>query len=370
MSGWNIIYGLINFAILAAGLYFIGRKIVSKGYDDHREKVEKTLARADEAEKNAQSLFDAVPDLKDAGERACGEILDAAKAAAGENSRLAQEKTEAEAARLREENDKALRFARADLRRELGAETAEKISSAAAALLAQEQYAPARAALLRRQIDEFIRDYSPYPGEIGAFLDEGAAHISVRFAEAAEEDAARRIERAVAERIEQACGRAVQTELDLAVDPALIGGVTIEIGDTVFDGSLAGQLRRAKDTLAASGEEEGAFKDALREKLAEVEGGMAIYQTGRVTSLSDGICSVTGLSDVMAGEMLAFPGALRGVVMDLREDSVGVALLGNYDELREGDTVLRTRRVMEVPVGEALLGRVVDTLGRPLDGRG
>ena len=370
MSGWNIIYGLINFAILAAGLYFIGRKIVSKGYDDHREKVEKTLARADEAEKNAQSLLDAVPDLKAAGERACGEILDAAKATAGENSRLAQEKTEAEAARLREENDKALCFARADLRRELGAETAEKISSAAAALLAQEQYAPARAALLRRQIDEFIRDYSPYPGEIGAFLDEGAAHISVRFAEAAEEDAARRIERAVAERIEQACGRAVQTELDLAVDPALIGGVTIEIGDTVFDGSLAGQLRRAKDTLAASGEEEGAFKDALREKLAEVEGGMAIYQTGHVTSLSDGICSVTGLSDVMAGEMLAFPGALRGVVMDLREDSVGVALLGNYDELREGDTVLRTRRVMEVPVGEALLGRVVDTLGRPLDGRG
>ena len=147
-----------------------------------------------------------------------------------------------------------------------------------------------------------------------------------------------------------------------------IGGVKIEIGDTVFDGSLEGQLRRAKDALASPGE--GDLTKELRERLARIEGGMKVYQTGRVASLSDGICSVTGLSDVMAGEMLAFPGALRGMVMDLREGSVGVALLGNYDELREGDIVLRTRRVMEVPVGEALLGRVVDTLGRPVDGKG
>ena len=142
----------------------------------------------------------------------------------------------------------------------------------------------------------------------------------------------------------------------------------IEIGDTVFDGSLEGQLRRAKDALASPGE--GDLTKELRERLARIEGGMKVYQTGRVASLSDGICSVTGLSDVMAGEMLAFPGALRGMVMDLREGSVGVALLGNYDELREGDLVLRTRRVMEAPVGEALLGRVVDTLGRPVDGKG
>ncbi len=370
MSGWNIIYGLINFAILAAGLYFLGRKIVSKGYRDHREKVEQTLARADEAAKNAQNLLDAVPELEAEGERACGEILDAAKAAAEENSRSAQKKTEEEAERLRKENDKALGFARADLRRELGGETAEKIRSSAAALLAQKQYAPARKALCERQIEQFTREYVPYPGELGVFLDEGVARISVRFAEASEEDMARRIERAVAAAIEKACGRSVETELSVSIDPALIGGVTIEIGDTVFDGSLAGQLRCAKDELASSGEDEGGLKDALREKLSHIEGGMQIYQIGYVASLSDGICSVTGLSDVMAGEMLAFPGALRGMVMDLREGSVGVALLGNYDELREGDVVLRTRRVMEVPVGEALLGRVVDTLGRPLDGKG
>ena len=124
MSGWNIVYGLINFAILAAALYFIGRKIVSKGYRDHREKVEETLVRADESAKEAQSLLDAIPEAKAAGERACGEILGAARAAAGENSRLARERDAAEAARLAAENDRTLEHARADLHRAIGGETA------------------------------------------------------------------------------------------------------------------------------------------------------------------------------------------------------------------------------------------------------
>ena len=368
MSGWNIVYGLINFAILAVALYFIGRKLVVKGYRDHREKVERTLARADEAAVEAKNLLDAIPDAKAAGERACGEILTAAKAAAEENSRLAREKLAAEEERLAAENDKTLRLARADLRRELGDEAAAGIGEAAAALLTQEIYAPQRAALCERQIDAFAADYRPYPGELECFADEGRARIAVRFAEKTDEAAAKRIERAVAAAVEKSLGRALPTEMTVSVDPALIGGVKIEIGDTVFDGSLEGQLRRAKDALASPGE--GDLTKELRERLARIEGGMKVYQTGRVASLSDGICSVTGLSDVMAGEMLAFPGALRGMVMDLREGSVGVALLGNYDELREGDIVLRTRRVMEVPVGEALLGRVVDTLGRPVDGKG
>ena len=368
MSGWNIVYGLINFAILAVALYFIGRKLVVKGYRDHREKVERTLARADETVVEAKNLLDAIPDAKAAGERACGEILTAAKAAAEENSRLSREKLAAEEERLAAENDKTLRFARADLRRELGDEAAAGIGEAAAALLTQEIYAPQRAALCERQIDAFAADYRPYPGELECFADEGRARIAVRFAEKTDEAAAKRIERAVAAAVEKSLGRALPTEMTVSVDPALIGGVKIEIGDTVFDGSLEGQLRRAKDALASPGE--GDLTKELRERLARIEGGMKVYQTGRVASLSDGICSVTGLSDVMAGEMLAFPGALRGMVMDLREGSVGVALLGNYDELREGDLVLRTRRVMEVPVGEALLGRVVDTLGRPVDGKG
>ena len=369
MSGWNIVYGLINFAILAAALFVIGRKIVLKGYRDHREKVKNTFLQADESVREAERLLDAIPDAKAAGERACGEILDAARAAAEENGRLAREKVADEAARLAAENDRTLELDRADLRRTLGGESAQSISDAAAALLAQERFASRRAALCRRQIDAFVADYSPYPGELESFADLGEARISVRFAEEPQQGEAERIARAVADGIRKACGKDIPARLNVSVDPALIGGVKIEVGDTVFDGSLADQLRRARKTLAGAGEGED-LAGELREKVSRFEGGVKVYQIGHVASLSDGICSVTGLSDVMAGAMLAFPGALRGMVMDLREGSVGVALLGNYDELREGDLVLRTRRVMEVPVGEALLGRVVDTLGRPVDGKG
>ena len=339
MSGWNILYGLINFAILAAVLYVIGRKIVFKGYRDHRDSVEQALAHADEAEKNAKTLLDSIPDEKAEGERACREILSAAEAAAAENSRLSREK-DAEAARqLKAELNKKERLLRGDERRSVSAAAAGSITGAAGTLLAGEQYASARRALMERQIDAFIRDYRPTGGELECFAADGKAKVRVHFAEEAAKGDDARIERAIASAIEKTLGKPIPTELESGVDPALIGGLTIETGDTVFDGSLSGMLRRAKEELSSAGSAEGEL-------------------------------SKTGLSDVMAGEMLAFRGALRGMVMDLREGSVGVALLGNYDDVREGDTVLRTRRVMEVPVGEAMLGRVVDTLGRPVDGKG
>ena len=89
-----------------------------------------------------------------------------------------------------------------------------------------------------------------------------------------------------------------------------------------------------------------------------------------VESLADGICHITGLSDVMAGEMVRFEGGLQGMVMDIEKNRVSAVLLGNYENIHEGAQVRRTGKVMEVPVGEGLIGRVVDGLGRPVDGRG
>ena len=86
--------------------------------------------------------------------------------------------------------------------------------------------------------------------------------------------------------------------------------------------------------------------------------------------MSDGICRVSGVSDAMAGELLELEGGLRGMVMDLEKDNVGVVLLGSYDAIQEGAAVRRTGRIIEVPVGEELIGRVVDALGRPIDGGG
>lgn len=91
---------------------------------------------------------------------------------------------------------------------------------------------------------------------------------------------------------------------------------------------------------------------------------------GTVLSVTDGICRVHGLSDVMQGEMLEFPGQTFGLALNLERDSVGVVILGEYTHISEGDTVKCTGRVLEVPVGPELIGRVVDALGQPIDGKG
>jgi len=91
---------------------------------------------------------------------------------------------------------------------------------------------------------------------------------------------------------------------------------------------------------------------------------------GTIVSLSDGIVRIHGLSDVMQGEMVEFPGNVFGMALNLERDSVGAVVLGAYENLAEGDSVRCTGRILDVPVGEALLGRVVDALGRPIDGKG
>src|SRR5580704_3991133 len=91
---------------------------------------------------------------------------------------------------------------------------------------------------------------------------------------------------------------------------------------------------------------------------------------GTVASLKDGIAGIFGLTDVMQGEMIEFPGHIYGLALNLQRDSVGAVILGRADELSEGQTVKCTGKILEVPVGEALLGRVVDALGNAIDGKG
>ena len=91
---------------------------------------------------------------------------------------------------------------------------------------------------------------------------------------------------------------------------------------------------------------------------------------GTVISVTDGICRIHGLSDVMQGEMLEFPGNTFGLALNLERDSVGAVVLGDYEHITEGDTVKCTGRILEVPVGPELLGRVVNSLGQPIDGKG
>src|ERR671923_743841 len=108
----------------------------------------------------------------------------------------------------------------------------------------------------------------------------------------------------------------------------------------------------------------------IKDQIENYESRISVDEVGTVISLGDGIARVHGLDKVMAGELLAFPHGVAGIAMNLEEDQVGVVLLGDYTEIKEGDEVKRTGRIMSVPVGEGMVGRVVNALGQPIDDKG
>ena len=112
------------------------------------------------------------------------------------------------------------------------------------------------------------------------------------------------------------------------------------------------------------------ISELIKKKIEDFEGDAQASDIGTVVSVTDGITRIHGLSDVQYGEMIEFPGATFGLALNLEQDSVGAVVLGDYTHISEGDTVKTTNRILEVPVGDALLGRVVNSLGEPLDGKG
>ncbi|MDE0886126.1 MAG: F0F1 ATP synthase subunit alpha [Myxococcota bacterium] len=114
----------------------------------------------------------------------------------------------------------------------------------------------------------------------------------------------------------------------------------------------------------------GEITDILKREIKEYDREIDVAETGTVLSAGDGIARVYGLANALAGELVEFDGGLRGMVLNLEEDNVGVAVMGNSHSIKEGGLVRRTGRIIEVPVGDEMLGRVVDGLGNPIDGKG
>jgi F-type H+/Na+-transporting ATPase subunit alpha len=112
------------------------------------------------------------------------------------------------------------------------------------------------------------------------------------------------------------------------------------------------------------------ISEIIRKQIKGYGKEIEVAETGTIISIGDGIARIHGLDKAMAGELLEFPGGVSGMVLNLEEDNVGAAILGDFFHIKEGDTVKRTNRIVQVPVGEALIGRVVDAIGQPIDGKG
>ena len=112
------------------------------------------------------------------------------------------------------------------------------------------------------------------------------------------------------------------------------------------------------------------LSDIIKKQIQDYEKKIDLAETGTVLSVGDNIARVYGVRNCMAMELLEFPGGIMGVALNLEQDNVGVAVMGDCTQIKEGDLVKRTGKIAQVPVGEALLGRVVDALGNPIDGKG
>ena len=110
--------------------------------------------------------------------------------------------------------------------------------------------------------------------------------------------------------------------------------------------------------------------EKIRHEIEAFDAPVEVVDVGYVLEVGDGIARLSGLADVMAGELLEFPGGVLGIALNLEADNVGVVIMGEYTEIEEGDIVRSTGRIASVPVGDSLTGRVVNALGEPIDGKG
>ena len=131
--------------------------------------------------------------------------------------------------------------------------------------------------------------------------------------------------------------------------------------------AAAGRIKKGNRSMNLRPEE---ISSVIKDQIKRYAGELEVSEVGTVIQVADGIARVHGLENAMQGELLEFPGEIYGMVLNLEEDNVGAVLLGNSKNINEGDLVKTTGRVVEVPVGDALLGRVVNALGQPVDGKG
>ena len=358
---------IFNFLLLAGALFFLTRKRIRKLFHDRKERIADALGRAADAQDQARHTAEDIAEAQQAADaQAQCQLADAQRQAAA-NTAAADAETARQAEAVRRSAQQTEAQLRSDMEDRVSDAAIGRITAAAAGVLAQDAFAPARANL----IDDFLAHIGEHlttqPSDALALAETGTLTVTV---ESAEPLSAAALD-ALTDTLTRAYGRVT---VMTSVRPELIGGICLRIGDTHYDGTLRHALdlleQDAANSVLHTTDETPDLADCIRARLADTHVGIDVFQSGVVTSLSDGICRIRGLADAMAGELLAFDGTLRGMVMDLGREDIGVVLLGPYGHLQEGDRVRRTGQIMSVPVGEEMTGRVVDALGRPIDGLG
>ncbi len=356
----HFIYAIINFLILVAILFLFGRKMIASIFNTRRDRINRALDEAEELERTPRDI-PPVPSV----EELCGEIerdnqvADIEQAAAVEVNRMYHQ-TDAILHSMRREG---VSNAKDDFVKKLTARVTELVTS--------EPYASE----LRKREDEFadliLEHIRITPGDMLYLRRHGILYVKLISAYPLDPALVKRIEKKTEAWLHLIGGK---QSFWVLVDPKLIGGLYLRIGDTVYDCTVADNIYHFTRTLehrAVTGEESAEdLKNDLLSVIASMDVRVSEFQLGRVISISDGICWMDGLADIMYGEVVEFECGERGMVLDIEPDRIGCIIYGSYEHIESGSRVRRVGRIASVPVGEELLGRVVDPLGHPIDGLG
>lgn len=197
--------------------------------------------------------------------------------------------------------------------------------------------------------------------------EKGIPTATVTTAAALNEGERRQITEALTEKL----GKLPQVRF--AVDNNILGGIKIRVGSKLFDDSLGNKLERLYLSLSRRLEnmslKTSEISSVLSKQIEDFDSSSELAEVGEIISVGDGIARIYGLDKVQSGETLEFPGGIYGMALNLEEDNVGAVIFGEDRHIKEGDTVKRTGRIVETPVGMQLLGRVLGGLGNPIDGK-
>ena len=363
----DIIWKIVNFIILFGALYLICRKmnLFDKMFGSRRRGIGEEIENSEKAKAQAKALGEDIEKARAENEERKQQLLKDAEVQAEADGAAIAAAGEQEAKSLVENAEKSEAQLMAQMRDRVSSDAVRRVAEITAEVLRNGNFEDSKQALNDKFIEQIKELVSAMPSDILNMNELKKLDISIKSAQPLSDEEMKKLTQIICETF---------ISCHNEVDSDVIGGVRMQVGDTVYDCTLAHTLDRlsqdVEDNTRQSDSQMRSIADGIKQQLEKVNGDIDVFQTGEVITLGDGICRVSGLADVMAGEMLEFPGGLKGMVQDLDKNNVGVVLLGPFGHLQEGDSVRRTGRIVEVPVGDALIGRVVDAMGSPIDGKG
>ena len=355
----HFLYALINFLLLAAAIVLVGRKMIMNIFTSRKERINREL---DEAEAIQAAEF-AMPELQEAVNRFAAETQETITALnqVNQTDLLAME-----------EKSRAQML---EMRREMILRTREhvvaQVLSEITKLMSGEPYVSRMRERESFFADKILDVIRLTPGDMAYLRLHDVLYVTLTSAYPLSEEIVKKVDEKTKAMLASVGGK---TSLWVKEDPELIGGLKLRIGDTIYDCTVSNAVysigrRLERDVVHGDESAEQILEECL-EEIRSMPMEVAQYQQGRAVSISDGICWLDGLADIMYGEVVEFECGERGMILDIDHSKIGCVVYGRYDRIESGSMVRRVGRIASVPVGNALLGRVVDPMGHPMDGKG